>query len=344
MQAGLAGAVVRYGFAVPARKPAMKPVKCCKNATTLSRLKDYAILMLVRCSIVVHSLKGRWECFPKRGATSWRRRDEAPIHVRKIAMRTSIRGLLAATTVSAGLLFAAPAFADDTAPPSDFTITGSAAIVSQYRFRGISQSDNKPAVQGAITLSHSSGFYVSTWGSSASAGNSTVNIGGTEIDVYGGYAKEFAGVKVDVGVYGYLYPGASGLNYYEVYGNLSKSFGPVGAKVGVYFAPNQKNTVKDNTYVFGELGTAIPGTPLSLHSHLGYTSGAFDYTKAYLDYSVGASASWKNLSLDLSWVDTNVSKSDATLSPFADQTGTPSPFETYRAAKGVAVLSLTAAF
>jgi hypothetical protein len=62
------------------------------------------------------------------------------------------------------LAAASPALADETAPPSDFKITGSAAVVSQYRFRGISQSNNRPAVQGAITVAHSSGFYVSTWG------------------------------------------------------------------------------------------------------------------------------------------------------------------------------------
>lgn len=258
-------------------------------------------------------------------------------------MRTSIRGLLAATTVAAGLLFAAPAFADDTAPPSDITITGSAAIVSQYRFRGIAQSDNKPAVQGAITISHSSGFYLSTWGSSASAGDGPIDIGGTEIDVYGGWGKDLAGVHVDVGVYGYLYPGATGGNYYEVYGNLSKAIGPATAKVGVHFAPNQKNTVKDNTYVYGELGTAIPGTPLSVHSHLGYTSGAFAYAKNYLDYSVGVSATWKNLTLDASVVGTNVGKSDID-SAFDCVADTSCINYYHRMSKTVGVVSLTAAF
>lgn len=67
-----------------------------------------------------------------------------------------------------------PASAPATDAPvstSPFTITGGAAIVSQYRFRGISQSDNKPVVQGTFTVAHSSGFYVSVWGSSASANN-----------------------------------------------------------------------------------------------------------------------------------------------------------------------------
>jgi uncharacterized protein (TIGR02001 family) len=79
-------------------------------------------------------------------------------------MRTSIKALLASTLLVSTLAAASPALADETAPPSDFKITGSAAVVSQYRFRGISQSNNRPAVQGAITVAHSSGFYVSTWG------------------------------------------------------------------------------------------------------------------------------------------------------------------------------------
>jgi uncharacterized protein (TIGR02001 family) len=255
-------------------------------------------------------------------------------------MRTSFMAL------GAGLLLSSTAALAEDAPAPDFTITGGATIASQYRFRGISQSNNKPVVQATFTIAHKSGFYVSTWGSSASAGNSTVNIGGTEIDVYGGWTHGIgdSGVTVDLGVYGYLYPGATPLNYYEVYGSLAKTFGPVTAKAGVYFAPDQKHTVKSNTYVYGELSSSIPGTPITLHGHLGHTGGAFDYTKDYLDYNVGASVKWQALTFDLSLVGTNVSKKDARLAPFPDQTGTTNPAQTYRAAKPVVVASLTASF
>lgn len=255
-------------------------------------------------------------------------------------MRTSFQAL------AAGLLFVSAAAQAEDAPASNFTITGGATIASQYRFRGISQSDNKPVVQGTFTIAHSSGFYVSTWGSSATAGNSVVNIGGTEIDVYGGWTHALwnSGVTVDAGVYGYIYPGATPLNYYEIYGSLAKTFGPASAKVGVYYAPDQKNTVKANAYIYGELSGGIPGTPVSLHSHLGHTGGAFDYTKQYIDYSVGAAVKWKALTFDLSWVGTNVKHADAARAPFPDQTGTLSPFETYRAAKSVLVGSITASF
>ena len=69
-----------------------------------------------------------------------------------------------------GSLAAMPALADDpaapAAPPSNFTITGGATLTSDYRFRGISQTDKRFAIQGTLGVVHSSGFYIGTWGSS----------------------------------------------------------------------------------------------------------------------------------------------------------------------------------
>jgi uncharacterized protein (TIGR02001 family) len=254
-------------------------------------------------------------------------------------MRTSFHAL------TAGLILI-PTVAN----AQDVTISGSATIASQYRFRGISQSDNGPVMQGTITIAHTSGFYVSTWGSSGSAGNGVVNIGGTEIDVYGGWTHGLGknGVTVDAGVYGYLYPGASLLDYYEIYGSLAKAFGPVTAKVGVYYAPSQRVfralPQHDDTYVYGELSGAIPGTPVTLHGHVGHVGGGFDYTKDYVGYNLGASMKWRALTFDLSLAGTNVSRRDARRAPFPDQTGTLNPAATYRAAKPVAVASVTASF
>jgi len=261
-------------------------------------------------------------------------------------MLTSVRGAIAASLIAGSMLAAAPAFADDADAPSDFTVSGSAAITSQYRFRGIAQSDNKPAVQGAITLSHKSGFYVSTWGSSASAGNSPIDIGGTEIDVYGGWTGAIgsSGLSIDTGVYGYLYPGATAGNYYELYGNLMYDIGPVSAKAGIYFAPNQKNTSRSNTYVFGELGASIPNTPVSIHTHLGHTGGAFDYPKDYLDYSAGITYSWKNLALDASIVGTNIKDKDFVNYGFCVAGDFSCVSSYHRVAKTVAVVTLTASF
>jgi len=266
-----------------------------------------------------------------------------------------IKFLCAAAAVATAFASTA-AFAEDApaaaAPTPDFTITGSVAIASQYRFRGISQSDNKPVVQGAITVSHKSGFYVSTWASSASAGNSAVNIGGTEIDVYGGYTAPIAktGITIDGGLYGYLYPGSATANngisgnYYEIYGSLTKAIGPVSVKAGVNFAPKQAyfndyNTKsKSNAYKYLEATFAVPSTPVTLHGHVAHSAGGFNFAKEYVDYNVGAGYKFKALTLDVSLVGTNISRSDATKAPVTTAN------ETYRAGKPVAVVSLTAAF
>jgi uncharacterized protein (TIGR02001 family) len=270
-------------------------------------------------------------------------------------MLTSVRSLVAASLAVGTIFAAAPALADDApavAGPSAFTISGSAAVVSQYRFRGLAQSDNKPAVQGSILVTHDTGFYVGTWGSSASAGNGPIDIGGTEIDVYGGYTHALgtSGVKIDAGVYGYLYPGASAGNYWELYGSLSTTLGPASAKVGVNYAPAQKvfdynftSTRRNNTYIYGELGAGIPGTPLTFHSHLGHTGGGFDWGKQYLDYTVGVSATWKALTLDASLVGTNLGHSDID-SGFGCGADPACISYYYRMSKPVGVVSLTASF
>jgi len=247
---------------------------------------------------------------------------------------------------------AAPAAAPAPAPASAFTITGAADVASQYRFRGISQSDNKPVIQGTFTITHSSGFYLSTWGSSASA-NNAVNIGGTEIDVYGGYAHTFAksGVTIDGGLYGYIYPGsqkAVGISesYFEIYGDLAKAFGVVTTKIGINYAPNQsyfkdfKTPTRHDVYVYGELGIAVPNKPWSLHSHLGHTAGGFDYVNHdYFDYTVGASYKWKALTFDISMVGTNAKRKYT--GPFDAAAGTT---DFHRAAKSVPVGTITASF
>lgn len=93
-------------------------------------------------------------------------------------------------------------------PPSEYTLTANMALVSDYRFRGVSQTYKLPAVQGGIDYSHASGFYLGTWASSVS-GNQYINGAGLEADIYGGYKFEVAkDLTLDLGVLFYLYPGA----------------------------------------------------------------------------------------------------------------------------------------
>ena len=86
-------------------------------------------------------------------------------------MLTSIRGLAAASFVLSAGLLATPALAEETDPPSDIEVSGNVALVTDYRFRGVSLSAGDPAIQGGIDVSHASGFYIGTWGSSIEGGD-----------------------------------------------------------------------------------------------------------------------------------------------------------------------------
>jgi uncharacterized protein (TIGR02001 family) len=105
------------------------------------------------------------------------------------------------------LLFALLVAAGVTAAQAQ--VTGNLGLTSDYRFRGISQTQNAPAVQGGIDYAHSSGFYVGNWNSSVSSEVYT-NGAGVESDLYAGYKKDvYKGITIDVGSYNYFYPRAT---------------------------------------------------------------------------------------------------------------------------------------
>jgi uncharacterized protein (TIGR02001 family) len=122
--------------------------------------------------------------------------------------------LIAAALASA---LAVPAFtAQAEEPASPHTFTGNVGLFSQYVFRGISQTNEDPALQGGFDYSHASGFYLGTWASNISwlkdapAGvNPAYSSSSVEIDVYGGYRGAFGetGIGYDVGLLQYIYPG-----------------------------------------------------------------------------------------------------------------------------------------
>ena len=117
----------------------------------------------------------------------------------KTYLTLSAIALAAAATLSSGTVLAQAAAP---AATPDFVVTGNFGITSDYRFRGISQNDLDPAFQGGFDVAHSSGLYIGTWGSNVSswaAGPTTSTK--LEIDLYGGYKTEVAGVGVDVGVW-----------------------------------------------------------------------------------------------------------------------------------------------
>ena len=215
------------------------------------------------------------------------------------------------TLAAAALLAAAPAIAEPT-----LKLSGGVTLVSQYRFRGISLSDERPTLQGTINLNHDSGLYGGAW---ASGLDGFGELGGSnlELDLYAGYKKEIMkGATLDVGLLYYAYPGSKGGNFefFEPYANVSGALGPGTAKLGVAFAPSDRAIGgNSNFYTFGEYALPIKHTPVTLNSHLGWSNGNTSLTPGgdYLDWSLGATAAWRNLTLGAAWVDTNISRHDA---------------------------------
>ncbi len=232
-------------------------------------------------------------------------------------MRSSIKGLISLALLST----AAPVFAQDAeAPAAPVTVTGGVTVVSDYRFRGVSFSDEDFAVQPTITLTHESGVYVGIWGSNL---DDTPVFGDVEIDFYAGYSAEVSsGVTVDVGVLYYYYPNGDSraapvlpatvgvpLNsdYFEPYASIKTTIGPVTAKFGLAYAFDQAALGSDdNIYLYTDLSLGVPNTPITLVGHLGWSDGALAFGGSYWDWAVGADVSFAPFTVGVRYIDTDL--------------------------------------
>jgi uncharacterized protein (TIGR02001 family) len=133
--------------------------------------------------------------------------------LQKTAIAAAISGLFAPAVFAQ----AAPAAAPEPSP-----VTANVTIVNDYRYRGISQSNFQPAIQGGFDYAHESGFYIGNWNSSISwlsdsysAATTPASIGAPlEMDFYAGFKKELIapGFATDIGVLQYYYPISGSLN------------------------------------------------------------------------------------------------------------------------------------
>ncbi|RVT43178.1 TorF family putative porin [Sphingobium algorifonticola] len=238
-----------------------------------------------------------------------------------------------------GLLAATPAMAQEE-PASPITVTGSVGLVSDYRFRGVSQSDEQLAIQGGATISHESGAYVAFWGSNLS-GWGTFGGANMELDIVAGYKLPISGGALDMGVTWYMYPGGfDNTDFFEPYVKLSGTTGPLNLLAGVAYAPKQEalgnwylngtsafNGVydvpgdkNDNLYIWGDASTGIPNTPLTLKGHIGYSNGnsglgpfatSVAPTGEYWDWLVGADFVLGPVTVGVAYVDTDISKGES---------------------------------
>lgn len=207
---------------------------------------------------------------------------------------------------------------DATQAAGPITITGGVTLASQYRFRGISLSDEEFAVSGTINVSHDSGLYAGAYAYSLD-GFGERGGADVELDLYAGYNGEIRpGLTLDAGLLYYAYPGSDGgpFEFFEPFASLTYALGPATAKVGVAYAPRQDALGdNDNLYVSGDLSGGIPGTPITLAGHIGRTEGGGGSVLSpgggYTDYLIGASATFRNLTLGIAYVDTDIADFDA---------------------------------
>ena len=189
-------------------------------------------------------------------------------------------------------------------------VEGEVALVSDYRFRGISLTGLTPAVQAGATLSHASGFYVGAWSSNISETDGGAD---GEVDVLVGFAWESGATALDLSATYYAYPGDDALNYVELSAVASHALGPFRPHLELSYVPPQSATRResggrsDNVYVVVGAEWELGDSPVSLTGQVGYERGFFDGAErgGKLDWQLGAAIQVRNIGFRLSYVDSN---------------------------------------
>jgi uncharacterized protein (TIGR02001 family) len=201
--------------------------------------------------------------------------------------------------------------------PVHAELSGSAALTSDYLFRGLSQTNGDPAVQAGFEFAGESGIYLGTWGSNISwlsdlsATGSEIS-SSLELDVYGGYRGQFSdSVSFDVGAIYYYYPGdfPGGFNSAdttEIYFGIGVGFFSAKYSYALTDLFGYGNSDGSGYLEVGGDWELSDGWALSAHaghqSIEGSGNGAFDYT----DFKLGVSKAFENgFDVALAYVDTD---------------------------------------
>jgi uncharacterized protein (TIGR02001 family) len=197
------------------------------------------------------------------------------------------------------------AMSADLAHASSVTAEGGLAAVSDYRFRGSSLSDRKPALQADLTVSHKSGAYASVFASTIDEyGQDADGKGATvEFDYATGWAFSGAGLDFDVAASVYTYPGGVGVNYVELPVQAAKTIGSWTGFVGFAYAPEQHALERDSHYLWSGLDYDGPALPVVLSARVGREDGAFAHRKT--DWSLSASRTLGHLQGSATYVDSD---------------------------------------
>ena len=195
-------------------------------------------------------------------------------------------------------------------------VSGEFGVVSDYRYRGVSLSRDRPAVQGSLTVEHDSGLYAEVWASTLERPGDPTR---SEIDLTAGYDKALSEhFGLDLSGTFFAYPSDGAANYYEATALITATQGNISVGAGVSYIPRQRAARDDsggghdNLYLFGTAEYALPKTPVTLKAGLGYEHGAFDEVArgGKWDWTLGGEIELKPAKFGLAFVGSNADGSD----------------------------------
>lgn len=189
-------------------------------------------------------------------------------------------------TVAAALCLGAGAGVVQAAEPES-TLSFNVGATSDYRYRGISQSGLKPALQGGFDYADKSGFYIGAWGSTIKWIKDAGGDGNIELDLYGGVKGSAGDLAYDIGFLRYQYPGnklAVSANTNEIYGAVT--FGPATLKYSHAISNLFGFANSKNSYYLDLSATFDMGNGLTLTPHLGYQAVKNNGDYSYTDYAL----------------------------------------------------------
>lgn len=220
----------------------------------------------------------------------------------------------------ASLPLAAPMVHAEEVESSAYTLSANVGLFSQYIFRGISYTQEKPALQGGFDVAHRSGLYLGVWGTNVS--DAALNNASGEIDVYGGYANTVGDLGYDIGFLQFLFPGGEINGTHEKYNTLELYAGLTWKFLNLkysrtltdYFGFNDtsfglgRGDSKGSHYVEANLSHEFrPGW--TVLAHVGKQSvsnyGEYDFT----DWKVGLARDFDGgWQVGLAWIDTDADR------------------------------------
>lgn len=227
---------------------------------------------------------------------------------------SKLHALMTVTLIS---LIPMVSWAEDEGPNH---FSANVALSTDYRFRGITQTNKDPAISGGLDYSNDTyGFYAGVWASNLDFGVPDPDQATMELDYYGGFSGEVGqGIGWDIGGLYYSYPGsdtgpgAADYDYFEVYGSLSHDFEKFSLTAGLNYSPDYFFGSSDYVYVYGDVGIPLP-QGFSLAGHVGHSSikdNAQFGTPDYLDWKFGVSKEIGAFTFDVSYVDTDIKASE----------------------------------